>query len=61
MMIDRSSWQSASTVYLRREAISIYDISDLMKQARIWLADHNYVLPMGCDRDVGYFGARQLE
>ena len=46
------------TSYLRREAIGIYDVSALMKQARIWLADHDYVLPR--EKDLRRLAVRAL-
>ena len=46
------------TAYLRREAIGIYDISALMKQARIWLIDHNYVLPR--EKDIRRLAVRAM-
>ena len=33
------------TGYLRREAISVYDVADLSDRARVWLVDHGYLLP----------------
>lgn len=38
------------TGYLRREAISVYDVADLSGRARGWLVDHGYLLPR--DRQV---------
>jgi TnpA family transposase len=38
------------TAYLRREAIGIYNVQDLLAQAHVWLVDHDYILPS--QRDV---------
>lgn len=37
--------ERALTTYLRREAIGVYNIQDLAQQARVWLIEHNYILP----------------
>jgi TnpA family transposase len=37
--------ERALTTYLRREAIGVYNIQDLAQRARIWLIEHDYVLP----------------
>ncbi len=37
--------ERALTTYLRREAIGVYNIQDLAQRARVWLIEHNYVLP----------------
>jgi len=38
------------TAYLRREAITTYDVTDLMIRARTWLVEHSYILPR--ERDL---------
>ena len=37
--------ERALTTYLRREAIGVYNIQDLVHRARVWLIEHDYVLP----------------
>jgi len=38
------------TAYLRREAITTYDVTDLMMRSRTWLVERSYILPR--ERDL---------
>lgn len=57
--IDFSAYgERALTTYLRREAIGTYSVQDLSDKARVWLVEHNYLLPR--DRDIRRLSVRAL-
>lgn len=44
--------------HLRREAIAVFDLPELMARARAWLVDHHYLLPR--ERDLRHLAVEAL-